>query len=436
MQHIIDRFVSYVTIDTESDPNSETTPSTKKQFDLANKLVEELKTIGLKEVTIDKHGYIMATLPSNIDHEVPTIGFISHFDTTPDFTGKDVKPQIIPNYDGGDIVLNKEQNIILSPNYFKDLLLYKGQTIITTNGLTLLGADDKAGITEIVTAMEYLINNPHIKHGKIRVGFTPDEEIGRGADLFDVKKFGADWAYTMDGSQIGELEYENFNAAGVKITFKGKSVHPGYAKGKMINSMLIANDFINELPKGETPQETKDYEGFFHVTGISGSIEETKLDLIIRDHDMKKFKKRKEEIYKIAKKFNKKFKKQFGEDIVITTIKDQYYNMKEKVEPVMFIVDLAEKAMKSLDIKPLIKPIRGGTDGCRLSYMGLPCPNIFAGGHNFHGKYEYVPVESMQKAIDIIVKIAELTATTDFSIKTRGKVELSGAKEKKGKKKK
>lgn len=426
MQHIIDRFVSYVIIDTESDPNSGTTPSTKKQFDLANKLAEELKTIGLEDVTIDKHGYIMATLPSNVDHEVPTIGFISHFDTTPDFTGKDVKPQIVPNYDGGDIILNEELNIVLSPNYFKDLLLYKGQTLITTNGLTLLGADDKAGITEIVTAMEYLIQNPQIKHGKIRVGFTPDEEIGRGADLFDVEKFGADWAYTMDGSQIGELEYENFNAAGVKVTFKGKSVHPGYAKGKMINSMLIAQDFINELPKGETPQETKGYEGFFHVTGITGSIEETKLDLIIRDHDMKKFEKRKKLIEKITKDFNKKFKKQFGEDIVETVIKDQYYNMKEKVEPVMYIVDLAEKAMKSLDIKPLIKPIRGGTDGCRLSYMGLPCPNIFAGGHNFHGKYEYVPVESMQKAVDVIIKIAELTATTDFS----------KAKEKKSKKKK
>ena len=424
MQHIIDRFVSYVTIDTESDPNSSTTPSTLKQFDLANKLVDELKAIGMTEVTIDQYSYVMATLPSNVDHEVPTIGFVSHFDTTPDFTGKDVKPQIVPNYDGGDIILNKEHNIVLSPNYFKDLLLYKGQTLITTNGLTLLGADDKAGITEIMTAMEYLIQHPEIKHGKIRVCFTPDEEIGRGADLFDVKQFGADWAYTMDGSQIGELEYENFNAAGVKITFKGKSVHPGYAKGKMINSMLIANEFINELPKGETPQETKGYEGFFHVTQLQGSIEETKLELIIRDHDMKLFKQRKALVEKITAKFNKKFAKQFGEDIVITTITDQYYNMKEKVVPVMYIVDLAEKAMKSLGIKPLIKPIRGGTDGCRLSYMGLPCPNIFAGGHNFHGKYEYVPLESMQKAIDVIVKIAELTATTDFSKK----------KEKKGKK--
>jgi tripeptide aminopeptidase len=421
MQHIIDRFISYVTIDTESDPNSETTPSTKKQLVLAKALVQELKSIGLTEITIDKFGYVMGTLPSNLDYEVPTIGFIAHYDTTPDFTGKDVKPQVIENYDGKDIVLNAAQNIILSPNYFKDLLQYKGQTLITTDGTTLLGADDKAGITEIVTAMEYLVQHPEIKHGKIRVGFTPDEEIGRGADKFDVEKFGAAWAYTMDGSQIGELEYENFNAAGAKITFKGKSVHPGYAKGKMINSMLIANDFINELPKNETPQETKGYEGFFHVHHLNGSIEETVLEIIIRDHNAKKFKSRKELIHSITKKFNKKFAKQFGEDIVVTEIKDQYYNMKEKVEPVMFIVDLAEKAMKELGIKPLIKPIRGGTDGCRLSYMGLPCPNIFAGGHNFHGKYEYVPVESIQKAIDVIIKIAELTATTDFS--TKGKID-------------
>ena len=419
MQHIIDRFISYVTIDTESDANSDTTPSTKKQLVLANLLVKELKTIGLSDVTIDKNGYVMGTLASNVDHQVPTIGFVSHYDTSPDFTGKDVKPQLIKNYDGKDIVLNKEKNIILSPKYFKDLLLYKGQTLITTNGLTLLGADDKAGLTEIVTAMEYLMQHPEIKHGKIRVGFTPDEEIGRGADIFDVEKFGAQWAYTMDGSQIGELEYENFNAAGAKIIFKGKSVHPGYAKGKMINSMLIANDFINELPKNEIPQETKNYEGFYHVTGLSGSIEETKLELIIRDHDAKLFKKRKEIVLSIAKKINKKFAKQFGEDICIAQVKDQYYNMKEKVEPMMFIVDLAEKAMKQLGIKPLIKPIRGGTDGSRLSYMGLPCPNIFAGGHNFHGKYEYVPVESMQKAVDVIVKIAQLTASTDFSKKKK-----------------
>ncbi|MFB3388806.1 peptidase T [Flavobacterium sp. LAR06] len=410
MQHIIDRFISYVTIDTESDPNSQTTPSTEKQWNLANKLVEELKTIGLEDVTIDDKAYIMATLPSNVEHEVPTIGFVSHFDTSPDFSGANVKPQIIENYDGKDIILNAEQNIILSPNYFKDLLQYKGQTIITTDGTTLLGADDKAGITEIVSAMEYLVQHPEIKHGKIRIGFTPDEEIGRGAHHFDVEKFGAQWAYTMDGSQIGELEYENFNAAGAKITFKGKSVHPGYAKGKMINSMLIANDFINELPKGETPQETKGYEGFFHVHHLTGSIEETVLELIIRDHNKIKFEKRKDLIGKIAKKINKKYAKQFGEDIVTAVVKDQYYNMKEKVLPVKHIVDIAEKAMRELDIKPIIKPIRGGTDGSQLSFMGLPCPNIFAGGHNFHGKYEYVPAESIQKATDVIVKIAELTA--------------------------
>jgi tripeptide aminopeptidase len=418
MQHIIDRFISYVTIDTESDANSETTPSTTKQWDLANKLVEELKAVGMKDVTIDDKSYIMATLPSNVDHEVPTIGFVSHFDTTPDFTGANVNPQIIPNYDGKDIILNAKQNIVLSPSYFKDLLLYKGQTLITTDGTTLLGADDKAGITEIVTAMEFLINNPEIKHGKIRVGFTPDEEIGRGAHHFDVKKFGADWAYTMDGSQVGELEYENFNAAGAKITFKGKSVHPGYAKGKMINSILIANAFINALPKDEIPEETKGYEGFFHVNHLTGGIEETVLELIIRDHNKKKFEKRKELIEKITKKINKKFAKQFGEDIVVTEIKDQYYNMKEKVIPVKHIVDIAEKAMKLVNIKPLIKPIRGGTDGSQLSYKGLPCPNIFAGGHNFHGKYEYVPVESMQKAVEVIVKIAELTTMPNFGLES------------------
>ena len=410
MQHIIDRFISYVIIDTESDASSETTPSTKKQWDLANKLVEELKTIGMQDVTIDDKSYIMATLPSNVDHEVPTIGFISHFDTSPDFSGANIKPQIVPNYDGKDIILNAEKNIVLSPSYFKDLLMYKGQTLITTDGTTLLGADDKAGITEIVTAMEYLINNPEIKHGKIRIGFTPDEEIGRGAHHFDVDKFGADWAYTMDGSQVGELEYENFNAASAKITFKGKSVHPGYAKGKMINSMLIANTFISKLPPEETPETTKGYEGFFHVHHLTGSIEETTLELIIRDHSKKKFEKRKELIEKITRKINKKFAKQFGEDIAIAQINDQYYNMKEKVLPVKHIVDIAEKAMKEIGIKPLIKPIRGGTDGCQLSYKGLPCPNIFAGGHNFHGKYEYVPAESMQKAVEVIVKIAELTA--------------------------
>ncbi len=417
MQHIIDRFISYVTIDTESDPNSETTPSTSKQWDLANKLVQELKDIGMQDVTIDEKSYIMATLPSNVSHKVPTIGFIAHFDTTPDFTGKGVNPQIIKNYDGTDIILNKEKNIILSPKYFKDLLQYKGQTIITTDGTTLLGADDKAGITEIISAMEYLIQNPEIPHGKIRVGFTPDEEIGRGAHHFDVKKFDCDWAYTMDGSQIGELEYENFNAAGVKIIFKGKSVHPGYAKGKMINSMLLANEFMNALPENEIPQETKGYKGFFHVTKLAGSIEETNLELIIRDHDALKFKKRKKKIATIVQKMNKKYAKQFGEDIVVATINDQYYNMKEKVLPVFYIIDIAEKAMKNLGITPRIKAIRGGTDGCQLSYKGLPCPNIFAGGHNFHGKYEYVPVESMQKATEVIAQIAQITASGNYKKK-------------------
>ncbi|CAM4056784.1 MULTISPECIES: peptidase T [Flavobacterium] len=410
MQNIIDRFISYVIIDTESDPNSDTTPSTAKQWDLANKLVDELKAIGMQNVTIDENAYIMATLPSNVDHEVPTIGFVSHFDTTPDFTGANIKPQIVKSYDGKDIVLNAEQNIILSPNYFEDLLLYKGQTLITTDGTTLLGADDKAGITEIVSAMEYLIQHPEIKHGEIKVGFTPDEEIGRGAHKFDVEKFGCEWAYTMDGSQIGELEYENFNAAGAKITFKGKSVHPGYAKGKMINSMLLANQFIAALPANEVPEKTTDYEGFFHVHHINGTIEETVLELIIRDHDKEIFEARKELIQIIANQINTQYAKQFGEDICIAEVKDQYYNMREKVEPLYHIVEIAEKAMIELGITPLIKPIRGGTDGSQLSYKGLPCPNIFAGGHNFHGKYEYVPVESMVKATEVIVKIAELTA--------------------------
>jgi tripeptide aminopeptidase len=410
MQKIIDRFISYVKIDTESDPNSDTTPSTAKQWDLANKLVDELKAMGMQDVTIDENAYIMATLPSNVEHEVPTIGFVSHFDTTPDFTGKNVNPQIIENYDGKDIVLNAEQNIILSPNYFEDLLLYKGQTLITTDGTTLLGADDKAGITEIMTAMEHLINHPEIKHGKVRVGFTPDEEIGRGAHKFDVAKFGAEWAYTMDGSQIGELEYENFNAAGAKVTFKGKSVHPGYAKGKMINSMLLASQFIAKLPENEVPERTTDYEGFFHVHHLNGSLEESSVELIIRDHDKDKFEARKKMIYAIADEFNASYLKQFGENICEVVIKDQYYNMKEKVTPVFHIVEIAEKAMKELGIEPLIKPIRGGTDGSQLSYKGLPCPNIFAGGHNFHGKYEYVPVESMVKATEVIVKIVELTA--------------------------
>jgi tripeptide aminopeptidase len=410
MQHIIDRFFKYIKVDTQSDPNNEAFPSTEKQWDLAKILVDDLKAIGMKEVTLDDNCYIMATLPSNVSHEVPTIGFIAHIDTSPDYSGTNVNPQIHKNYDGKDIILNKKDNVVLSPDYFEDLLLYKGQTLITTDGTTLLGADDKAGITEIVTAMEYLIQHPEIKHGKIRIAFTPDEEVGKGAHKFDVEKFGAEWAYTMDGSLVGELEYENFNAAGAKVTVNGKIVHPGYAKGKMINSLLIANEFIASLPKNEIPQETEGYEGFFHLYGMKGAVEKTELQYIIRDHDMKLFKKRKEDFQQAANAINKKL----GNDLIEVELKDQYYNMREKVEPVMHIVDIAEEAMKDLGIKPIIKAIRGGTDGSQLSYKGLPCPNIFAGGLNFHGRYEYVPVESMQKAIDVIVKIAEKTALKKY----------------------
>lgn len=408
-QHLINRFISYVTVDTESDPESNTTPSTEKQWNLANALVAELKQIGLQDVTIDENAYIMATLPSNIEGDAPVIGFISHFDTTPDFTGANVNPQIIENYDGGTIVLNEEENILLSPKDFDDLLLYKGQTLITTDGTTLLGADDKAGIAEIISAMEYLVQHPEIKHGKIRVGFTPDEEIGRGAHKFDVQAFGADWAYTMDGSQIGELEYENFNAAGAVVKVKGKIVHPGYAKGKMVNSMYIATDFINSLPRMETPEHTEDRQGFFHLYSVNGEVDGTSLQYIIRDHDKEHFEARKAMMTQLADELNA----QYGEERVTVEIKDQYFNMREKIEPVMHIVEIAEKAMQQANIKPLIKPIRGGTDGSQLSFMGLPCPNIFAGGHNFHGRYEYVPVESMQKAIEVIVNIAQIVATRD-----------------------
>jgi len=403
---ITNRFIKYVQIDTESDPNNPAFPSTEKQWNLAHVLVEDLKSIGMENITLDDNCYIMATLPSNIEYKVPTIGFVAHIDTSPDFTGANVKPQIHENYDGKDIVLNKKKNIILSPDYFEDLLLYKGQTIITTDGTTLLGADDKAGITEIISAMEYLIQHPEIKHGNIRICFTPDEEVGKGAHLFDVQKFGADWAYTMDGSEIGELEYENFNAAGATATITGKIVHPGYAKGKMINSMLIANDFIASLPQQEVPEKTTGYEGFFHLHTMVGRVEKTTLQYIIRDHDMSLFQQRKLDFQEAAIKINKKL----GQDLIQIEIKDQYFNMKEKVEPVMHIVDIAEEVMKDLGITPLIKAIRGGTDGSQLSYKGLPCPNIFAGGHNFHGRYEYVPVESMLKATEVVVGIAEKVA--------------------------
>ncbi|KAB7531323.1 peptidase T [Flagellimonas olearia] len=406
MEKLLSRFLDYVTTDTQSDPYSKTTPSTEKQWTLAKKLVLELHQIGLQEVSIDENAYIMATLPANTDKKVPTIGFISHMDTSPDFSGKNVKPQLVKDYDGKDIVLNKTKGIVLSPDYFEDLLQYQGQTLITTDGNTLLGADDKAGIAEIITAMEYLAQHPEIKHGKIRVAFTPDEEIGRGAHKFDVKKFGADWAYTMDGSQVGELEYENFNAASAKIIVKGKSVHPGYAKNKMVNAIAIANEFLSLLPPREVPEHTTGMEGFFHVHKIKGEIENAQIDMIIRDHDAIHFQARKELLTSIADKLTQKHG-----DCITVEIEDQYRNMREKVEPVFHIVEIAQEAMESLGIEPIIKPIRGGTDGSQLSFMGLPCPNIFAGGHNFHGKYEYVPLESMEKAVKVIVKICELTAS-------------------------
>ena len=405
--HIINRFLRYVTIDTESDASSDTTPSTTKQWNLANLLVDELRAIGLQDVTIDEKAYIMATLPSNIAHSVPTIGFISHFDTSPDYTGTNIQPQLIESYDGKAIVLNAEAEILLSPDEFDDLLQYKGQTLITTDGTTLLGADDKAGITEIITAIEYLIEHPEIKHGDIRIGFTPDEEIGRGAHYFDVKKFGADWAYTMDGSQIGELEYENFNAAKADVTVRGKIVHPGYAKGKMVNSMYIAQDFITSLPRMETPEHTDGRQGFFHLHDMKGSVDKTVLNYIIRDHDREHFIARKSMMEQLTTEINE----QYGKEVVTVEITDQYYNMKEKIAPVMHIVTIAEQAIEK----------RRGYSDCQtyswgygwrsqLSFKGLPCPNIFAGGHNFHGPYEYVPVESMQKAIEVIVAITELVA--------------------------
>lgn len=407
IQPIIDRFFSYIKIDTQSDPeNEDVFPSTEKQWDLARKLVKELEEFGLQNVSLDANCYIMATLPSNVDFEVPAIGFIAHIDTSPDFSGTNVNPQIHNNYDGGDIVLNQAENIVLSPKEFEDLLLYKGQTLITTDGTTLLGADDKAGVTEIMTAVKYLLEHPEIKHGPIKIGFTPDEEVGKGAHKFDVEKFGAEWAYTMDGSTVGELEYENFNAAGGRCIVTGKIVHPGYAKNKMINAMTYATEFIKALPENEVPEKTEGYEGFFHLHNMKGDVDKAELYYIIRDHDRQKFEARKKLFAETAENLNQKF----GKKLFAIEIKDQYYNMREKVEPVMHIVDIAEQAMKDLDIKPLVKAIRGGTDGSQLSYKGLPCPNIFAGGHNFHGRYEFVTAEAMEKATRVIIRIAELTA--------------------------
>ena len=404
--NITDRFLKYVSFTTTSDENTNMTPSTPGQMVFAVYLVEELNKIGLDDVNLDKNGYIMATLPANTDKVIPTIGFISHMDTSPDMSGRHVKPRIITSYDGENIILNEEKNIIFETSKYPEILQYKGQDIIVTDGTTLLGADDKAGIAEIVTAMEYLIAHPEIKHGKIRVGFTPDEEIGQGADHFDVQQFAAEWAYTMDGGEIGELEYENFNAAGAKVHFKGTNVHPGYAYHKMINSMRIAQQFIGMLPRHETPEHTEGYEGFYHLTNIEGNVEKTTLSYIIRDHDRVRFESRKKEFEHLVHKINA----EFGNDTATIEMKDQYYNMREKIEPVMHIIDLAFEAMKQTGVTPDVKPIRGGTDGARLSFEGLPCPNIFAGGHNFHGRFEYVPVQSMEKAMRVIVKIVEILA--------------------------
>ncbi|TCS84004.1 peptidase T [Tepidibacillus fermentans] len=406
MSKVVERFLNYVKYDTRSNDESTTVPTTPGQMVLAKAIAEELKQIGLQEVEVDVKGYVYATLPSNIEKEVPTIGFIAHMDTSPDMTGTNVNPQIVKNYDGGDIVLNKEQNIVLSPKQFPELKNYIGKTLITTDGTTLLGADDKAGVAEIVTAMEYLIQHPEIPHGKIRIGFTPDEEVGKGADHFDVEGFGADFAYTIDGGPIGELEYENFNAAGAKVRIRGRNVHPGTAKNKMINSMLVANEYIASLPENETPVHTEGYEGFYHLISMKGEVEETTLQYIIRDFDKTSFENRKKTMVEMADKINQKY----GEGICTVELKDQYYNMKEKIEPVKHIVDTAFEAMREVGIEPIVKPIRGGTDGARLSYMGLPTPNIFAGGHNFHGRYEFIPTFAMEKAVEVILKIVELYA--------------------------
>jgi len=403
---LVERFLKYVSFDTQSCEESETTPSTPKQRVFAEFLKEELEVLGLQEVLLDENGYLYATLPANTDEKVPVIGFIAHMDTSPDMCGEHVNPRIVKQYDGGDIMLCEADKIVLSPRQFPELLDHKGEDLIVTDGHTLLGADDKAGIAEIVSAMVYLMEHPEIKHGKVRLGFTPDEEIGRGADKFNVKLFGCDWAYTMDGGEVGELEFENFNAAAAKVTFKGRNVHPGYSKNKMINSMLVANEFINLLPADETPAHTEGYEGFFHLVGMQGDVELSTLSYIIRDHDRNKFEARKAEMEKQAAVINDRY----GEGTAVLELRDQYYNMREKIEPVMHIIDLAFKAMEEVGVKPAVKAIRGGTDGARLSFEGLPCPNIFAGGLNFHGRYEFLPIPSLEKACQVVSKIVELSA--------------------------
>ncbi|EFI16102.1 peptidase T [Bacteroidetes oral taxon 274 str. F0058] len=404
--NLLERFLKYVSIHTTSDENTGLVPSTPQQMEFAKILAEELKAMGMQDISLDKKGYLMATLPSNIDKDVPTVGFISHLDTSPDMSGKNVKPRIVENYDGNDIVLNEKENIVLSPKQFPELTMYRGQSLVVTNGLTLLGADDKAGIAEIMTAMDYFIKNPDVKHGKVRIAFNPDEEIGLGAHHFDVEKFGCQFAYTMDGGEIGELEYENFNAAGAKVTFYGTNVHPGYAKNKMVNSMKIATKFMATVPANESPEYTDGYEGFYHLTGIGGDVEKTTVSYIIRDHDRKKFEERKAHLQMLVDKINS----EFGDNTATLEVKDQYYNMKEKVEPVKYIVDIASEAIRQAGVEPKVKPIRGGTDGAQLSFKGLPCPNIFAGGHNFHGKYEFVPIQSMEKATEVIKNIIKIVA--------------------------
>ncbi len=401
--NITDRFLKYVSFATTSDENTGLTPSTPGQMVLAKYIVEELKGIGLADANVDENGYVMASLPANSDEKLPTIGFIAHLDTSPDMSGKNIQPRIV-KYEGGDIVLNQEENIVLSLEQFPELAQYKGQDIIVTNGKTLLGADDKAGIAEIVTAVEYLIQHPEIKHGKVCVAFTPDEEIGQGSHHFDVARFGADWAYTMDGGEIGELEYENFNAASAKVLIKGCNVHPGYAKNKMLNALRVANQFAALMPENEVPEQTEGYEGFYHLVGMNGGVEEASLTYIIRDHNRELFEQRKTTFAAVAAKINA----QYGEGTATVEVKDQYYNMREKIEPVMHIIDLALKAMEKANIRSKVQPIRGGTDGAQLSFKGLPCPNIFAGGHNFHGRYEYLPIPSMEKAAEVVLNIITL----------------------------
>lgn len=403
-KNLTDRFLRYVKMDTQSDDSSTTVPSTAKQLELSRMLKKELQELGLCDATLDEFGYVMATVPANTNKKVPTIGFLAHVDTAPDMPGANVKPRIVENYDGNDILLNSETNVSISVTDFPELKDYIGQSLIVTDGTTLLGADDKAGIAEIMTAVEYMMGNPEFKHGPIRIGFTVDEEVGRGVDHFDVKKFNADFAYTLDGGAIGELEYENFNAAGAKITIQGRNIHPGYAKDKMLNSMHIAMEMNSLLPPSERPEFTVKYEGFYHLIGFQGSVENATLQYIIRDHSQTKFEARKAFITKCADFINAKY----GEGVAKLELKDQYYNMREKVEPVIHVVETAVKAMELVGVKPKVKPIRGGTDGARLSYMGLPCPNLFAGGENFHGKHEFIPIESMVKATEVMLKIIEL----------------------------